>query len=295
MKTSTSAAPGGTKNGGDLAAPITAPGKLSKPSTVALADMDVPQLAEAGQALDRAADLHENNAATCRVLHGLVLLEAKRKLAHGKFQPWLKKNFPASFRDAQRRMESARDFMAVLSDPKRVRKLKLDAPLALTEGKKGKSDRSVAFEAQQLLLADLASNLEALQEAKLDMANPVVAAASAYVGKRSWNQLLLDLGDVDGRDGNGGSRERPNGTKRRTAAEKDFDDREHTCLEWHQAAWGTLIHMHLSPDLTYQHLPDTELANVADILRTIAADAAAHCRLRNVVPSKLADWKEQLT
>ena len=109
--------------------------------------------------------------------------------------------------------------------------------------------------------------------------------------QRSW----LDQFKGDSRSNNGGFRERPNGTKRRTAAEKDYDDREHTCLEWHSTGWGGLLFLHLHPELTYQHLPDTELANVADILRSLAQDAAAHCRLRNVVPSKLADWREQLT
>ena len=170
------------------------------PGTIPLADMNVPQLAEAGKALDRAADLHENTSAVCRILHGLVLLEAKRKLGHGKFLPWLKKNFPASFRDGQRRMVAARDFIAAISDPKRARKLKCDRHVAFAlpdRGGDGKSDRAVTIQAQQLLLADLASNYDALQEAKLDMANPIVAAATAYVGKRSWTQLLLDLGPAE--------------------------------------------------------------------------------------------------
>lgn len=109
--------------------------------------------------------------------------------------------------------------------------------------------------------------------------------------QRSW----LDQFKGDSRSNNGGSRERPNGTKRRTADEKSFDDREHTCLEWHRYGWAGLVFMHLHADQSYQHLPDTELANVADILRTIAADAAAHCKLRGVVPSKVADWKDQLS
>lgn len=149
-------------------------------SPVALADMSVPQLAEAGKALDRAGDLHEKTAGTCRILHGLVLKEAKRKLDHGKFIPWVKKEFPNSHREANRRMRAADDFIAVLSDKKQVKKLKLDMP--------------VQFDAQRLLLGDLATNLTEISAAQLDMSNPVVKAASAYVGKRSWTQLLLDLG-----------------------------------------------------------------------------------------------------
>ena len=261
---------------------------------IALADMAVPQLAEAGKALDRAADLHENNAATCRVLHGLVLLEAKRKLAHGQFMPWVRKNFPASHRDASRRMESARDFIAALSDPKRTRKLKLDRSVhfEITDrGEGGKSDSPVTFDAQQLLLADLASNLDALQEAKLDMANPVVAAASAYVGNRSWNQLLLDLGDADGRQHNGGKRERPNGTKRRTADMKDFDDKTDAALSWYQEGLIYLRDMQMVPQ--WRDLPDVELANIADLLKLLAKHADEVCRARRIVPTKLRDWDKE--
>lgn len=208
-----SAAPGGGASpapGGEQPQPAAAaPGTLSRstgvpPAThpngaaanpIPLADMSVPQLVEAGQALDRAGDLHENTAGICRLLHGLVLLEAKRKLSHGKFQPWVKKNFPRSYREAVRRMRAAEDFIDALNDAKRRKKLKLD------QG--GKSDTPVTFDAQQLLLADLASNLAAVEQAKLDMSNPVVAAAARYVGERSWTQLLLDLGPT----AKGGARE----------------------------------------------------------------------------------------
>ena len=149
-------------------------------SPVALADMTIPQLADAGKALDHAGDLYENTAGICRVLHGLVLLEAKRKLEHGKFMPWVEKEFPRSHREAGRRIRSAEDFMDSLGDKRRAKKLKLDT--------------RVQFDPHQILLGDLATNLTEISAAQLDMSNPLAQAVSAYVDGRSWRQLLLDLG-----------------------------------------------------------------------------------------------------
>ena len=126
------------------------------------------------------------------------------------------------------------------------------------------------------------------------MSHPVVAAASAYVGKRSWKQLLLDLGDVDGRAENGGKRERPNGTTRRTAAMKDFDDAQHKALEHYRWAAPMLRSLAKDSAKIWLYLPDAELANAADLLRTLAKDAAGVCRGRHIVPSKLADWRDDL-
>jgi len=239
--------------------------------------MTVPQLAEAGKALDRAGDLHENTAGICRLLHGLVLMEAKRKLAHGKFMPWVKKEFPNSHREASRRMKAAAVFLQTLTDKKQLKKLKLD--------------RHVQFDAQRLLLGDLATNLTEISAAQLDMSNPVVQAASAYVGKRSWTQLVLDLGDL--RENNGGKRKRPNGTKRPTKDEKEFDDKESACLAWYKAGLPLVRMLHLQAELTWLHLPDVELANIADLLKFAAKKAAEVCRARKVVPSKLSNWNTE--
>jgi len=275
QRSNLSAAPGDSS---DPKSGITiAPGQVSNDPT-ALADMSVPQLAEAGKALDRAGDLHENTAGICRLLHGLVLMEAKRKLAHGKFIPWVKTHFSNSYRDAARRMQAAADFLAVISDKKQAKKLKCAMP--------------VTFEAQRLLLGDLATNLTEISAAQLDMSNPVVQAAAAYVGKRSWTQLVLDLGDP--RENNGGKRTRLNGTKRPTKAEHEYDKALEEAMDWYELGVVDLQECYLHSDERWSVLPEVELANVADLVKLWAKKLDDICRSRKVVPSKLSDWDKNL-
>lgn len=109
--------------------------------------------------------------------------------------------------------------------------------------------------------------------------------------QRSW----LDQFRSDGREQNGGKRDRPNGTKRRTAAEKDFDDKEHRALEWYKFGFVSLRECALHPGDTWIHLPDEELANVADLAKRWAKEADEVCRARKIVPSKMATWQADIT
>lgn len=172
------------------------------PAGVALADMTVPQLAVASEALARAGDLHANSCSICRLLEGVVLLEVKRKLGHGPFGTWVEANFSKSAQHARKRMQLAEAFIAALGDG---RKLRLDARTRTDlrpfyEGKASKTNPWVRFDPARLLLTDLAQNLTDLVEVKLDMSHPVVKAAETYVAGRSYRQLLLDLPDGRGGD-----------------------------------------------------------------------------------------------
>lgn len=146
------------------------------PKAIGLSDMSPGELGAAGTALRHAGDLHESSGTICRILEGLVLLEGKAKLPHGKFIPWVEKHWDNAHRIATRRMHVSKDFLAALSSGK----LKLDP--------------QVQFDPVRLLLSDLASNLTELEQAKLDMSNPIVQAADAYASGRSYSQILLDLG-----------------------------------------------------------------------------------------------------
>jgi len=252
---------------------------LQPTSTGNISAMTIPQLAEAGKALDRAGDLHENTAGICRLLHGLVLIEAKRKLEHGAFMPWVKEHFPNSYRAAAQRMQAGNDFLATVSDKKLAKKLKCAGPCT--------------FDAQSLLLGDLATNLPEISGAQLDMSNPVVEAASKYIGNRSWTQLLLDLGDA--RENNGGKRTRLNGTKRRTDPEKEFDDALKKAMDWYKLGLVSLKENYLHSKRRWEVLPEVELANVADLVKLWAKKLDDICRARHIVPSKIRDWDKNLS
>src|SRR4051812_2052417 len=64
----------------------------------ALSDLTPPQLAEAAHGLDRLMAEYDNLSGICATLKGGVLREAKRRLGHGNYRPWLKANFPRSFK-----------------------------------------------------------------------------------------------------------------------------------------------------------------------------------------------------
>lgn len=144
-----------------------------------LADMTVPQLGQAFAQLDDARTRYDRLSGICGTLQGLVLLEVKRKVGHGGYGKWLQDNFPKSQDSANRCTRVAEEFLRRLQTR--------NTP-------ESKFRTRAEFTATQLLLGDLASNLSAIESAKLDMSHPVVEAVSAYVDGRSFRQLLLDLG-----------------------------------------------------------------------------------------------------
>jgi hypothetical protein len=144
-----------------------------------LADMNLPQLTQAQAALGEAQERYDRLSGICAVLRGLVLTEIKHKLPHGRFMTWVQEHFGKTHREATRCMRIADDFTSRLASKKTP---------------EGKLDTRVQFEAAQLLLGDLASNLAAIEDSKLDMSHPVVATVATYVDGRSYRQLLFDLG-----------------------------------------------------------------------------------------------------
>src|SRR6202140_2698617 len=153
-------------------------------SPVPLVDMSVDQLGASYVMLDRIAGEDDNANTVCRLLQGLVLTEAKRKIKHGEFGKWLKKNFPKSQDTAGNYMRASEDFIQKLS--------------------RGKFRSTSEFDPQDavdLLRKDLKTTLERLGKVKLDLAHPLVRAAAIYAKGRSFYQLCLDLGPA-GRGGN---------------------------------------------------------------------------------------------
>ncbi len=161
--------------------------ELATAAPLPLADMTVPQLGEAFAKLDDARARYERLSGICGTLQGLVLLEVKRKVGHGAYGKWLEDHFPKSHKTACQFTRAAEHFIYRLQTR--------NTP-------ESKIYPRVKFEATQLLLGDLASNLAAIESAKLDMSHPVVEAVATYVGERSFRQLMLDLGTL----GSGGDR-----------------------------------------------------------------------------------------
>lgn len=91
----------------------------------------------------------------------------------------------------------------------------------------------------------------------------------------------------------GGHRERPNGTKRRTKGEKEFDDKAGQAADWYKFGFAGLKLAHQDPENTWLHLDNQSLANLADLLKNFTKVVDEVCRGRKVVPSKLANWHLQ--
>ncbi len=130
---------------------------------VALVDLNVPQLADACRMLDQCQERYDKLSGICATMRGFVLLEAKRKLAHGKFLPWLAENFKKSKKTAAQDMRVA--------------------------GECGKSNPKVTFETLGL---DLASTIKELEAAQIDLKHPLVREIAGWVDGRTRYQLLLD-------------------------------------------------------------------------------------------------------
>lgn len=92
----------------------------------------------------------------------------------------------------------------------------------------------------------------------------------------------------------GGPRIRPNGTKRRTDDEKEFDDALEEAMDWYELGLPNLTECYLHSNERWQVLPEVELANVADLVKLWAKKLDDICRARKIVPSKLRDWDKNL-
>lgn len=169
---------------------------------VALKDLTVPQLGEAFRGLDAAQQNYSKLSGICATMKGLVLAEAKGKLGHGKFIPWLKENFPNGRQHASRLMRLAEAF--------------------------GKCSPNATFDA---LTHDLLHTLEEARLSQIDLANPLVARVAAWVGNRSAYQLELELKmDGDGRRNNPGGF-RPSMVELRGWLRAEYPKREEELIE----------------------------------------------------------------
>ena len=148
------------------------------PQTLGLAEMSADQLAGTFTKLDAARQHYDNLSGICATLQGLVLIEAKEKVGHGKYGQWLKDHFPKSADTAGRFFRIAEDFL-VRSGTKNTPESKF---------------RTGAEFGEQLLLSDLANSLQAIQHESLDMGHPIVKSIAAYAAGRSYKQMWLDLG-----------------------------------------------------------------------------------------------------
>lgn len=141
-----------------------APGtSLNGSHPVALVDLNVPQLADACRLLEQCQERYDKLSGICATMRGFVLLEVKRKLAHGHFLPWLADNFGKTRKTAAQDMRVAREC--------------------------GKSRPRVTFET---LGRDLASTIKELENAQVDLEHPLVREIAGWVDGRTRYQLLLD-------------------------------------------------------------------------------------------------------
>jgi hypothetical protein len=136
-----------------------------------LAEMNPEQLASASKSLLAAEERYDRMSGICATLNGLVLLEAKRKIAHGNFIPWVREVTGGSERNAQRRMRIAEAFIVSLS--------------------KSKCDTGVSHlgKPEQMLLDNFMEMLSADAASPMDESNPVFAAVAQYVDGRSYRAL----------------------------------------------------------------------------------------------------------
>jgi hypothetical protein len=171
---------------------------------LALTDMHLGQLEEAEVMLDQIAGLHDHANTAARLLQGVVLIELKQRIDHGKWGDWLKRRYEKSQDTAGRCMRAANDFLVQLQDAK----FRSTAEFDLQAG-------------VDLLRQDLTATLAQLETAKLDLSHPLVRAAALYANGRSFYQLCLDLGPAHrGGDTSKHRKSRSNKSPEEVAAEE---------------------------------------------------------------------------
>lgn len=160
---------------------------------VALKDCTVTQLEVLHDRFGEMKALHDSMSGACGTMRGLVLTELKLKIGHGKFLPWVRARYDKSPRRAQEYMQSAAAFVA-----------------------DSKCADARAFE---FLTQSAADTLAQIELCRLDLSHPLVAAVVKWSDGKSFDQLLLALGDAPAKD-RGGNQGNGNGEKL-TPAEKE--------------------------------------------------------------------------
>ena len=209
-------------------------------SPVALVDLTLPQLAEAAHGLERLEREYENMSGICATLKGLVLVEAKKRLGHGKFMPWVKENFVAH-RTATAYMRLAQAFM-------------------------GKLASTCQF---KTLTKDLAASLTRLRDFQLDLSHPVVSEVAKWVKGRGSYQLMLDFAGSAGGDTSWSRKKLSPEEERKQAIERCRE----TSVETFNGVYGLLQNERWQFGLT-----DAELQIAADAMRELARKISAWLR-----------------
>jgi hypothetical protein len=147
---------------------------------IGLHDMNIAQMGAAIVGLRNLEQKHENLSGICAVLIGIVLHEAKQRLGHGKFMPFVKENFEKSHRSANGYMRLGR---ACLES-------KLESTFQFADN--GRAVRLKSGKAFELLTKDLATSLRELEKFQLDLKHPIVSNVARWVNGRGSYQLMLD-------------------------------------------------------------------------------------------------------
>jgi hypothetical protein len=131
--------------------------------------MNLPQLEATHDRLAALEAMGEKLSGTCATLKGLVLLEVKHRLGHGKLKPWVAKHYEKSYRTAVDYMNLAREF---------------------TKDAKSKSAEPCTFAP---MLQNVGETLDEIEALKLDLRHPTVRAVADWTEGRSAHQLLLQF------------------------------------------------------------------------------------------------------
>jgi hypothetical protein len=131
----------------------------------ALSDMTPDQLGLAVGGLNTARAQYDNLSGSCATLAGLVCMEAKKRLKHGEYLPWLKKHLGKSRVMASQYTVVAKQFM--------------------------KCKPRFTFEQMTLALMDGAQSMSGQG---LDLTHPMVSAVAEWTAGRTFYQLREEFG-----------------------------------------------------------------------------------------------------
>jgi hypothetical protein len=144
-----------------------------------LSEMNGHELGTMAKALDTARGQYESLSGMCATLAGLVCIEAKEKLPHGEYLPWLKSYLGKGRTTAFEYVGVAKAFL--------------------------KCSPKGTFDQMTLALMDSA---KAVSAQALDLSHPVVSAVSEWTKGRTFYQLKHEEA-IDGRAANKGGNKHP--------------------------------------------------------------------------------------
>lgn len=207
----------------------------SPSASTALVDMTLPQITEACTQLEWVEEKCSTVSGICAVLQGLLLRQAKEKLGHGEFIPWVNANFKKTKKTSAQRMRLAAEF--------------------------AKSNPRLHFSD---LAKSLGNSLQNLEANKLDMKNPIVAQVAEWTAGKSCYQLLLDLAPPERGGWQGGSKGKL--VLEDTLEAKALDIWKPTISD---------LEFHGLDRKNWMHLPQAELLRLRDVLIDLSKEVGA--------------------